>query len=74
MFSWVHAFVYFRGAGSDGGNRNEPSSAPAPSSKPWPAKDENPRPASAAPGPLLRNLVDDQKNIWTSHFERGSTI
>src|SRR5260370_40957106 len=42
------------------------SPAPAPSPKPAPADDADFHAASAAPGPLVRNLVDDQKAIWSS--------
>jgi membrane-associated phospholipid phosphatase len=31
-------------------------------------KNADSQPASAAPGPLLKNLVQDQKDIWTSPF------
>jgi Capsule assembly protein Wzi/PAP2 superfamily len=31
-------------------------------------KKDNLQPASLAPGPLLKNLVQDQKDIWTSPF------
>jgi hypothetical protein len=48
--------------------------APAPSAdssshRPLRQAKEDLRPASAAPGPLLLNLLDDQKNIWMSPFK-----
>src|SRR5260370_25937900 len=49
----------------------DPGSSPAsaPSPKPAPADDGDFHAASAAPGPLVRNLVDDQKAIWSSPFK-----
>src|SRR5215472_7693339 len=32
-------------------------------------ENDNPRPASAAPGALLRNFAGDQESIWTSPFK-----
>ncbi len=32
-------------------------------------KDNQPHPASASPGPALKNLLRDQKDIWTSPFK-----
>jgi hypothetical protein len=49
------------------GDESHPASAPH--TKSSRAADADLHAASAAPGPLLRNLVDDQKNIWTSPFK-----
>jgi hypothetical protein len=50
-------------------SRGESTPAPAPPAKPAPGDEENVHAASAAPGPLLRNLVADQKSILTSPFK-----
>lgn len=49
-----------------GGNSSPASRAP---DKPSPGDEQDVHTASAAPGPLLRNLVDDQRTIWTSPFK-----
>src|SRR5260370_14192615 len=46
--------------------RSNPASAPSPKSAP--ADDGDFHVASAAPGPLVRHLVDDQKCLWSSPF------
>lgn len=52
-----------RNSGTSG---NTPPAAPTVQQQP---EDEAVRPASLAPGPLLRNLAYDQKAIWTSPFK-----
>src|SRR5215831_1543933 len=49
------------------GAENTPS--PIPIRRTPSPEDENPRPASAAPGALLRNFAGDQESIWTSPFK-----
>lgn len=52
--------------GAQSGTANTPPAAPAAKQQ---REDEAVRPASAAPGPLLRNIAYDQKTIWTSPFK-----
>jgi hypothetical protein len=67
MFVWCTIAFASAGLAQTAESRKEPGSVPARSEKS--AEDEKSHHASAAPGPLLRNLVDDQKNIWTSPFK-----
>jgi Capsule assembly protein Wzi/PAP2 superfamily len=68
MFVWCTIAFASAGLAQTAESRREPGSAPARSEKSSAADDQSHH-ASAAPGPLLRNLVDDQKNIWTSPFK-----
>jgi hypothetical protein len=55
-------------------SQKDPTVAPSPSldsssHQPGRQGEENPRPASIVPGPLLRNLLDDQRDMWMSPFK-----
>src|SRR5262249_48379821 len=68
MFLWCTMAFASAGPAQTPESRSDPGSA-SPRSKKPPAGDDQSHKASVAPGLLLRNLVDDQKNIWSSPFK-----
>jgi Capsule assembly protein Wzi/PAP2 superfamily len=68
MFIWCAMSLASAGLAQTAESGREHGSAAARSEKSSAADDQSHH-ASAAPGPLLRNLVDDQKDIWTSPFK-----
>src|SRR5258708_22109703 len=54
--------------GQTPGSQN-PDTAKPKTHKRHPRKDDQPHPASASPGPAIKNLLRDQRDIWTSPFK-----
>jgi len=73
-FRWI-ALLFFAGSAASVWAQTNQTQDAKPADSTQAAKNENPPEenndthlASAAPGPLLKNLIQDQKDIWTSPF------